>query len=136
MKLSVEKTVQALLKKEKISCQQVVIHFIGEKRIRELHAKFFSDPSLTDCITFPIDTHAPIEVLGEIFVCPSQAKKRYLHYQTTLEEEITLYVVHGILHLLGWKDSSEKQRRAMRKKEKMCMHFLKAQKLGIRLAAS
>lgn len=119
--------VGSILKYLKVSCEQVGIYFVGEKEISELHQQFFEDPTPTDCISFPLDdTH-----LGEIFVCPSvaiaYAKKKNLDPY----EETALYVVHGLLHLLGYDDLEEKTRRTMRKKEKSCMRHLG--ELGISL---
>lgn len=103
-----------------ISPKELAIYFVGEKKISELHEQFFQDPTVTDCITFPIDE----EFLGEIFVCPkvalSNAKKRGLDPQ----KEVLLYVIHGILHLIGYDDLNPKERRSMRKMEKSCMRHL------------
>ncbi len=103
-----------------ISPKELAIYFVEEKKISELHEQFFQDPTVTDCITFPIDE----EFLGEIFVCPkvalTYAKKRGLDPQ----KEVLLYVIHGILHLIGYDDLDPKERRSMRKMEKSCMRHL------------
>lgn len=106
-----------------ITAQELALYFVSEKKISELHAQFFDDPTPTDCITFPVDT----SYLGEIFICPATAiayaKKRALNpYEETL-----LYIVHGLLHLIGYSDFEPKMRRTMRKKEKNCMRHLKKQ---------
>lgn len=110
-----------------VSCDEISFYFVTEKKISELHAQHFNDPTPTDCITFPIDT----SYLGDIFVCPKvavdYAQKKHLDpFQETL-----LYVVHGILHLLDFDDMEPKQKSIMRKKEKTCMHHLN--KIGISL---
>ncbi len=103
-----------------VDAQEIGIYFVSEKAIGELHDQFFQDPTPTDCISFPIDkTH-----LGEIFVCPAVAlayakKKKLDPYQETL-----LYLVHGFLHLIGFDDLKETERKAMRKMEKKCMGHL------------
>lgn len=116
----VKKLVRSVLDFLQVSCSQVGIYFVTEKEISKLHDQFFNDPTPTDCISFPIDS----DHLGEIFVCPSvaiaYAKKRNLD----AHEETALYIVHGLLHLLGYDDLEEKQRRTMRKKEKSCMRHL------------
>ncbi|MES2273662.1 MAG: rRNA maturation RNase YbeY [Chlamydiota bacterium] len=109
------------------SCEEVTIYFITEKKIADLHLQFFQDPSPTDCISFPIDS----KYLGEVFVCPNvairYAKKRKLDpYQET-----ALYIIHGLLHLLGYDDLEEALRRTMRKKEKSCMRHLDGLKITI-----
>lgn len=76
---------------------------------------FFQDPTPTDCITFPFDQ----KFLGEIFVCPKVAKEydpKKPHLETTL------YIIHGILHLLGFNDIEKKERAKMALKQR---HLLK-----------
>lgn len=103
-----------------ISCLEISIYFTTDQKISKLHADFFNDPTTTDCITFPIDS----DFLGEIFVCPSvaiaYAKK---HNQCPIEETI-LYLVHGVLHLIGYDDLDPKSKRVMRRMEKKCMSHI------------
>jgi probable rRNA maturation factor len=110
------------------SYEEVAVYFVTEKKIASLHLEFFQDPAPTDCISFPIDS----KYLGEIFVCPSvaigYAKKRKLDPY----EETSLYIVHGLLHLLGYDDLEEPLRRAMRKKEKSCMRHLNSHRIIIK----
>jgi probable rRNA maturation factor len=110
-----------------VSCDEIALHFVGEKKIAALHAQFFDDPSITDCISFPLDK----DHLGEVFVCPAvaisyAAKKKLDPYEETL-----LYVVHGILHLIGYDDLEPRAKREMRKMEKKCMDHLKLQGISL-----
>lgn len=100
---SVQRLVGLVLGKRKT---EVTIHFVGKKKISELHDQFFEDPSPTDCISFPIGG----DFLGEVFVCPAVAQEydpRHSHRETSL------YVIHGLLHLLGYDDIQEKDRLKM-----------------------
>ena len=135
-KNSVRKAAILILSKEKVSCHKIVVHFVGKKKIASLHQEFFSDPAPTDCITFPID---PIgkscDILGEIFICLEVAREYAAKHHIPLQEELTLYLVHGLLHLLGYEDHTSQERAKMRKKEKRCMHFLKKNDAFIKLLA-
>lgn len=124
-KQSVKQVVQAVLSHLKADPEEVGLYFVSRKKICQLHDAFFQDPTPTDCISFPIDkVH-----LGEIFVCPSVAKEYAAQKSLDPYQETTLYVIHGLLHLLGYDDLEEKARRTMRKKEKSCMQHLS--ELGI-----
>lgn len=103
------------------SPEEVAIYFVPEKKICQLHDQFFQDPSTTDCISFPIDE----EYLGEVFVCPATAIKYSAKNELDPYEEASLYVVHGLLHLMGYDDLTPKEKANMRKKEKSCMNHLK-----------
>jgi probable rRNA maturation factor len=127
----VVRLVEGVLQAEKHQCGEVAIHFVCSQRISWLHAKYFGDPAVTDCISFPIDgTEAgPYSVLGEVFVCPETASHYIAEHGGDLYEEIALYVVHGLLHLLGYDDIEESDQAAMRLQEQFHMKNLKSQAL-------
>jgi probable rRNA maturation factor len=107
---SIQKLVRFVLREKAISCQEIAIHFVTKRKIAALHAKFFDDPTPTDCITFPMDE----EFLGEIFVCPKVA----IEYDPkNPEQETALYIIHGILHLLGYDDRKPKPRARMHREQ-------------------
>lgn len=127
------RAVKCILKFLKITTSEVSIELVSEKKICELHAEFFNDPTLTDCITFPIDPPGEAQgVLGEVFVCPSTALKYAKEHQTDPYEECALYLVHGLLHLAGYDDIEDVDRKAMRKAEADCLQVLKTHKISLR----
>ena len=133
-KKAIQKQVIEILTFEKVNCDELSLYFVTEKEIQKLHKKYFNDPSSTDCISFPIDN--PKEknhycFLGEIFVCTDTAIKYGIDNNISPYDETTLYIIHGILHLLGYDDISEKDKTTMRKKEKKCMNLIKNMKLGL-----
>jgi probable rRNA maturation factor len=126
-KADIEKIVFLILEKEKVTTDEVIINFVGEKTIKELHNKFFNDPSSTDCISFPMDqkkTKGSYCILGEIFVCSIVAKKISKHHNHSPHLEMYLYVIHGILHLIGYKDKLSSDIEMMRKKEKKYLSLI------------
>jgi probable rRNA maturation factor len=108
-----------VLKGEKASCDEVYLSFVTKKTIASLHEQFFQDPSPTDCITLPIDPpgEKPYCVLGDGFICPKIAIEYAKEHEISPEKELFLYVIHVILHMLGYLDSNEKDRKKMQKKE-------------------
>lgn len=130
----VENLITCLLKDKKISCDEISFHFVTKEEICQLHADFFNDPTPTDCITFPIDDEEQqgYRMLGEVFVCPQVALESIAEFKTTLSEELSLYVVHGLLHLLGYDDLEEEDLKAMRNEENRCIELLKKENLLLR----
>lgn len=112
--------VKSILEFLKVDCEEISIYFVTEKEITKLHDQFFQDPTPTDCISFPIDE----KHLGEIFVCPSvaisYAKKRGIDPF----KETILYLIHGILHLIGHDDLDPKSKKIMRRMEQKCINYL------------
>jgi probable rRNA maturation factor len=121
----VENTVLAVLEHFQVDTDEIVVHFVSSRKISALHKKFFDDPAPTDCISFPCD--GPLEkktgyrILGEIFICPEVAVSYTRKNGGDSREEVTLYLIHGLLHLLGYDDLAEEQRALMRQKEAECL---------------
>lgn len=107
--------VSFVLRQKKALGQEVVVHLVGKRKISQLHGMFFDDPSPTDCISFPF--HDP-EFLGEIFICPQVAKE---YNPKKPYEETSLYIIHAILHLLGYEDKEEKNRKIMHREQAMLL---------------
>lgn len=128
---SVKKAVHAALAFYCISCDELSIHFISERRICRMHCDYFNDPTPTDCISFPMDS--PDEkncFLGEVFVCPKTAKGYVEKNGGDPYIEVTLYVVHGLLHLIGYDDMTLHQRKTMKLHEKKIMtHLIELQQI-------
>jgi probable rRNA maturation factor len=83
---------------------EIEVSLIGSREMRKVHAEFLGDPTVTDVVTF----HH-----GEILVCPEVAKRQGRNYGRTVEEETSLYGIHGLLHLAGYTDHTERGFRRM-----------------------
>lgn len=107
---SVQRLVSFFLAQKKISCTDLSVYFVGKRKIAQIHKEFFNDPSPTDCMTFPIGK----DFLGECVICPQIAlevnpSKPY--------EETSHYLIHCLLHLIGYDDIDKKKQATMRKEE-------------------
>ena len=107
---SVRRLVRFILDQKNISCKRISITFVGMRKIAEIHGKFFNDPTVTDCMTFPIDKH----FLGECVICPKVALERC---PAKPYEETSHYLIHCLLHLIGYDDIDKKKQAVMRKEE-------------------
>lgn len=131
---AVRSLVRAILTRYGVFPDAICVHFVSTERICQLHAEYFDDPTVTDCITFPLDK-PPIGVkyvLGDLFICPqtacAYAKRRGLDPY----RELSLYIVHGLLHLLGFDDIDPKKRLEMRRAERESMLILQFRGLLLR----
>jgi probable rRNA maturation factor len=126
--------ISLVLLEEDIHCDELNIFFVSKKDICDLHEKYLNDPSPTDCISFPIDDPFSKETykhLGEVFVCTDIAIEYAKENNLSPYDEATLYMIHGILHLIGYDDILQKDIKTIRKKEKKYMTLLKEQLKGI-----
>lgn len=128
---AVKSIVKEVLRLYHVHPKELTITFVTTQEICDLHSEFFNDPTTTDCITFPMDDpkDPECEILGEVFVCPQTAIDYAKEHQLEAYEELTLYVVHGLLHLLGYDDIAENDEVIMRQEEAKCMALLKKENL-------
>ncbi|MFA5271076.1 MAG: rRNA maturation RNase YbeY [Candidatus Omnitrophota bacterium] len=101
----------------KLSCGSVSVVFCDDKFITKLNRKFFKRNQSTDVISFPLADISTPGYLGEIVISVEQAKKTCDFYEKKWQEELVLYVIHGILHLVGYDDIKKKERMAMEQKQ-------------------
>lgn len=114
----VKAIVNEVVNKEKFQVDEVALHFISDKAMRKLHADYFDDPSPTDCISFPLyDQSGAYRILGDVFICPQAAILYADKRGKNSYEELTLYIVHGLLHLMGYDDIISEDRVKMRRAE-------------------
>ncbi len=127
-KKQVRLIVESVLQVENAKADELSLFFVSDRKMKQIHLEFFQDPSSTDCMSFPIDEPTSQEycVLGEIFVCPLTAISFSQKRNKNPYIEATLYIVHGLLHLLGYDDQDTKSRRKMRQKERKCMKILES----------
>ena len=122
---------------------EVSLLFVDEPTIAELHERFLGASGPTDVLAFPIDEEpvpggrSPDEggtgpggplsseedrvpvLLGDVVVCPTVAGRNAAEHEVTLEDEVALLVVHGLLHLLGMDhvEMGEAERMEQRERE-------------------
>lgn len=88
----------------------VAVVFVDEAAMEQLHVQWMGEPGPTDVLSFPIDELRPGRdgevsaegILGDIVVCPSVAQKQADTAGHSLQHEIQMLTVHGLLHLLGF----------------------------------
>jgi len=84
----------------------------------QLHAQFLGIPSPTDVLTFELDHDANGNVTdGEVIVCVPQARRQAKLRGIDLRMELLLYALHGMLHLCGFDDTSERGFGIMHRRE-------------------
>ena len=103
---------------------ELSVAFLTDAALARLHATFLDDPSPTDVLTFA-GTPA-FGQAGEICVSADTARAFAAGNRHDLSEELTLYVVHGWLHLVGHDDRQPEQRKRMRTAEARALSLLRA----------
>ena len=89
---------------------ELSLMLVDEATIERLHVQWMDEPGATDVLSFPMDELRPgrpdaktsAGLLGDIVVCPQVADEQADAAGHSLEQEITVLVTHGMLHLLGF----------------------------------
>lgn len=98
------------------------VNFIDEGQMSELNHRFMGEGHPTDVLSFPIHASggkftcpAPLPecLLGDIMVCLPRVLENALEAGHSPVKELSLVLVHGLLHLLGWNHETEEGRREM-----------------------
>jgi rRNA maturation RNase YbeY len=108
------------IKNEKKNCGILHFYFVSENELYAINAEFLKHHSHTDIITF--DYSEKNKIVGEIFICPLRVKENAALYKTSFKEEMLRVMIHGILHLCGYKDKKKKEKEIMRIRE---FHYIK-----------
>lgn len=96
--------------------------FLTDPDLAQLHDEFLDDPTTTDVITF--EGNPTLGTAGEICVSVDTAAAYARRHRRDFSAELTLYVVHGWLHLAGYDDLVPAKKRAMRRAEARAMKVL------------
>ena len=107
----VQKVVENFLKYYKKQNCEVSIAFVGDKTIRRLNKTYRGVNKITDVLAF-FDNEQN-NFLGEIIISYIQVKRQAKRFNNSVRQELIFILVHGLLHLLGYDDKTEKSRREM-----------------------
>ena len=89
---------------------EIVVALISDDELQSLHLQLMGVDEPTDIMTFPYGEGA---LGGDLAISADHALVRAAEWGNSAAEEIQFLVAHGVLHLLGWQDTSPEQREAM-----------------------
>lgn len=120
-----EKVVLNILERQGIHKADLSIVMMTDRRIHALNKKFLKHDFPTDVITFDLSEGELSRkkrfqtriIDGEIYVSAVTAARQAKKIVRPAKQELVLYIVHGILHLLGYDDHTADDRKKMREKE-------------------
>jgi probable rRNA maturation factor len=105
--------------------RSVEIHLVTAEKMAELNETWLQHAGATDVITFDYGVSEGL-IEGEIIICVSEAVAQAPRFRSTWQKEIIRYILHGILHLIGYDDTTPKARKKMKAAEnKWLRQFLK-----------
>jgi probable rRNA maturation factor len=114
----------------KLGRREVTVCFVEDREIARLNGRFRGKPKPTDVLSFPANgtgaSSFPNEngakVLGDIAISPQAARRNAKLFERTLDQEIRILILHGVLHLAGYDhevDDGEMEQIEMRLRKKL-----------------
>ncbi len=123
---------------------ELAVLFVSEREMAELNDSYMGKPGATDVLAFPIDAaeaeivqhgqppsrgpdRAPPDpadmplLLGDVVICPAVAARQAPDHAGTVDDELALLVVHGVLHVLGHDHAEAPERLAMQARERQLL---------------
>lgn len=100
------------------------LNFLHPETIITINKLHLKHNYVTDIISFNYSNESNT-LDGEILICLQTARENAKRFRTTYENEVKRLIVHGILHLLGWNDSSAYRRRKMHTEEDRILRKIK-----------
>lgn len=135
--------VQSVLEAEQVREASISIAIIDDPSLRRLNKQHLDHDYDTDVLSFLLeceesgeagdvmnDTAVPAprgcgkRIEGEVIASAEMAVKRAGEFQWRPIDELTLYVIHGLLHLTGYDDLDEDERERMRSREREMLHHV------------
>lgn len=104
-----------VIKNENFNQGDLAFVFCNDSYLLDLNLKFLNHDTLTDVITFNYNVGRQIN--GDICISCDRVAENAIKYKTVFSQEIARVMVHGVLHLCGYKDSTEQQKIEIRAKE-------------------
>ena len=115
----VEAAVEAVCAGEHVHIASLSVVLADRETVWTVNREWLQHDTPTDVVSFVLDEEAQArgEIDGEIYVDLDMAAERADEFDATPEHEALRYVVHGLLHLVGYDDATDEERAAMRQLE-------------------
>jgi len=99
--------------------------FLDDQSMTALHRDFLGQSGPTDVLAFGMREGKPLKgdsaLLGDIAISTETAVRQAKRFHSSVERELALYVIHGMLHLLGYEDHHRRSRLKMRREERILL---------------
>ena len=112
---SLSKWISTVIEKENLVMSDIALIFCDDEYLLKVNQEYLEHDFYTDIITF--DYCSDNLVSGDLFISVERVIENAQQYEVTFEHELNRVIIHGVLHLCGFKDKSPKDEKMMRQKE-------------------
>ena len=122
-KTKLKQWIKSVVEKEKYKVGNVNYIFCTDDELLEINIKHLNHKTLTDIITFDYTEGKTIN--SDIFISIERVLENAEKFKVTFDEEFHRVLIHGVLHLCGYKDKTKADAELMRKKENASIRLFK-----------
>ena len=108
---SVKDLCAIVLKDSSYDAISLNVIFSDDSNLNRLKLEYFNEDVLTDVLAFPIQNDTKLE--AEIYISYDRAISSSKEFNVSLNSELIRLIVHGILHLLGYRDNDDELKKVM-----------------------
>ena len=116
------KWIPLVIRNKQKELEQVNIIFCSDPYLHQINQEYLNHDTYTDIITFPYSEPPLIE--GDIFISVDRVKENAQTFKVEFPEELSRIIIHGILHLCGFKDKSKNEKQIMTSEENTALELL------------
>lgn len=120
-KQKIKQWIKKVIENEEKELGELNIILTRDKELLELNKTYLSGKYLTDVITFEYNQEKKIS--GDIYLSVERIRENALKFDERVDREILRVIIHGILHLMGYRDKKNEEQTKMRQKEDECLYM-------------
>lgn len=113
----IKKIIKSVYENENVYDYHISIIFTNDELVSSLKKSFFKINELTDVIAFRLNDYSEKNVEGEVYISVERVFYNAKKYNEKKTNEISRVLIHGILHLLNYKDNEKESKDLMTSKE-------------------
>ena len=109
--------IDSIVGRYKQSIEELNFIFSTNEFLLYLNQKYLKHNYYTDVLTFDYSVPETQRIVGDIFISIEMVKENALELEVAFIDELHRVMIHGVFHLLGFKDKNKKEKEVMRRLE-------------------
>ena len=127
-KTVLKRWISSTIEKKKRTVGQLNFVFCSDSFLLSMNKQYLQHDTYTDIITFDYSSEDKgLPVSGDIYISIERVKENAVKFSKAFENELHRVIIHGTLHLLGYKDKTKAAKEEMTKQEDLCLKALEKQ---------
>ena len=106
-------TVSRILELHNTTKAKILFVFALDELLADLKNQYFQKNHFTDVIAFRLNDYSEASIEGEVYISFPRAKENAKIFNQPYEKEVTILIIHGCLHLFGFKDDTKSEKKTM-----------------------